>query len=801
MPKLILKHKAEVIDEIIIKASINAFAIGRDDQNDLVINDKLISGSHVRIERNGNQYVIRDMKSAFGTFLNNERVEKSVDLSSGDEIRLGDHLVVFDNPLEHLDKAFAGHSEEEEVHENQVNGPVLEADSLQSKHQDFNIDQLEEEFKATTESVIASQHSQSDEMAPFYLLAIWGPYAGKKYQLKYGETRIGRDSKLNDIIIRKNKKGEVDPSISRRHATISFLDDNFHLIDKRSKTRTYVNQSLVSENDDIVLQPGDEIEIVSDQQSSIFRFVEKNEWNFTPPKKAGVWWIRHKAKVLTIAALFAIGIGSFLAGTGFIKRSIITQQPGTLVVEATKWRSLESGENSGARIQNLPDTANDMAIHALGDFDGDGFVDIASLNINKNPILLDGKSKRMRWAISSFNADPTIPVVVADINNNNLPDLLYVSNNGQIIAVDGMIGAEIWTSPYFHGPFTGRPVASDFNGDGAMDVAIVQQNGQLHIGINQIRKLNWINVDLQIETHAPLSTADIDLDGDFEILCGTERGLAIIVDGTNGSVLGVIDINDELNKARGTFYEENQIRYPVGVADLSGDKKPDLVISSVQGNIIAIDGASRSRLWEDRLINDISLSSDFVFPFSIADLTGNGIADVVVSTATGEIRAYSGVGENQNNKKLWSLNSGSNGIANSAIADINKDKISDLVYQTDAGLLIVIDGSNGKPLWTSANIIKEKTSAPFVADLQKDNFLDIMLVTEASRVFQFKTNSKIPEGSVVWGQKYGSQDNVLQAAFVLPSAMNATLVLGLGIVLFIIGIVLILLVRKSSTVA
>ncbi|MCA9733214.1 MAG: FHA domain-containing protein [Deferribacteres bacterium] len=797
MPKLIVKHKAEVIEEINIKAAVNIFDIGRDDQNDLVINDKLVSGSHLRIERQGNQYIVRDLKSAFGTFLNGNRVEKNENLSSGDEIRIGDHIIVFDNPLEHLDRAFTSFKLDDTSLENEMKDPVIETESLQTQQAEFNIEQLEKDIVSTTEAPPSIKKETSTIMAPFYLLAIWGPYSGKKFQLKYGETRIGRDSKLNDIIIRENKKGEVDPSISRRHATISYIENKFHLNDKRSKTRTYVNQKLISENDDVVLNVGDEIEIVSDQKSTIFRFTSENEWDFSTPKKAGVWWVRNKMKFMSVAAGITMLAGLSLAGYGYMKRAILTQKPDTLIVEATKWRSLENNTTSNRILSESEEISQNTSTHALADFDGDGFVDIAALNISNNPILLDGKSKRVIWTISSFKADPELPVVVVDINNNDMPDLLYVSNNGQIIAVDGKLGAEIWMSPYFNGPFSGRPIASDFNGDGAMDVAIVQRDGRLHIGLNQIRTFNWVEADLQIETFAPLSAADIDLDGDSEILCGTERGLAIIVDGTSGSVLGVIDINDELNKARGTFYEENQIRYPVGVADLTGDHRPDLVISSVQGNIVAIDGASRSRLWESRLISDITLNSDFPFPFSIADLTGNGKADVVVTTANGEIQAFIGSGQNQREQKIWTAQAGAVNLANNAYADINKDRITDIIFRNDTGSLVVINGTDGHVLWTNTNKLKEQTDSPFIADLQRDNYLDIVLLTNTNHVFQFRTNSKIPEGTVLWGQQFGGYENVLQSAFTLPSPTNATIMLSIGIFLFVAAIASIIFMRKS----
>lgn len=66
------------------------------------------------------------------------------------------------------------------------------------------LDHDEQEQNGQHEPV--SQPELKTEMAPYYLLAIYGPYRGKRYQLRYSETKIGRDVKLNDVVIRQNKR-------------------------------------------------------------------------------------------------------------------------------------------------------------------------------------------------------------------------------------------------------------------------------------------------------------------------------------------------------------------------------------------------------------------------------------------------------------------------------------------------------------------------------------------------------------------------------------------------------------------
>ena len=108
MPRLIVKQKAEVINELILKGSQVSFKIGSEPDNDLVIDDKKVSMLHAKIERHANTYHLEDLKSAFGTFLNSEKVDGKVELKNGDEISLGAYTIVFDNPLEYLDMPRGG---------------------------------------------------------------------------------------------------------------------------------------------------------------------------------------------------------------------------------------------------------------------------------------------------------------------------------------------------------------------------------------------------------------------------------------------------------------------------------------------------------------------------------------------------------------------------------------------------------------------------------------------------------------------------------------------------------------------
>jgi len=92
MAKVILKFEAAVLKEIPLQKT--SLSIGRSPGNDIVIDNLAVSGNHARLSLDQDHYVVEDMNSLNGTFLNNQRVRRSA-LKDGDEIVIGKHSLVF----------------------------------------------------------------------------------------------------------------------------------------------------------------------------------------------------------------------------------------------------------------------------------------------------------------------------------------------------------------------------------------------------------------------------------------------------------------------------------------------------------------------------------------------------------------------------------------------------------------------------------------------------------------------------------------------------------------------------------
>jgi hypothetical protein len=72
-----------------------ATEIGRDETADISLQDPEMSRRHVRVSWQEGRYILEDLNSTNGTFLNDTRVTATQQLSPGDKIRMGQHILEF----------------------------------------------------------------------------------------------------------------------------------------------------------------------------------------------------------------------------------------------------------------------------------------------------------------------------------------------------------------------------------------------------------------------------------------------------------------------------------------------------------------------------------------------------------------------------------------------------------------------------------------------------------------------------------------------------------------------------------
>lgn len=109
MARLIVKFRGAVVQEHVLeKPSVR---IGRREGNDIRIDNLAVSGNHAKIEKIDGSYIIVDLKSTNGTFVNNKKIVQAK-LRHLDEITIGKHTLIFE---EESQQAEVGEEDFQEV--------------------------------------------------------------------------------------------------------------------------------------------------------------------------------------------------------------------------------------------------------------------------------------------------------------------------------------------------------------------------------------------------------------------------------------------------------------------------------------------------------------------------------------------------------------------------------------------------------------------------------------------------------------------------------------------------------------
>ena len=248
MAKLYLKFEQseQVLKEVVLTQA--ATTIGRLPDNNVQIDNLAVSGHHAKISWEQDHYVVEDLGSLNGTYVNNARVGKAA-LKHGDQVKIGKHLVEFkhEGPVPNFAVAAkVGPS-----------APKLEATMLLDTKQ--SREKIADKGASGTSNGPLGISRPSWMSAPFVaqkdrigLLSILeGRTDQEKYVLTGKMTMIGKSSMASIRL-----KGFFAPSSA---ALISKRDNKYFIAPSESKTKIRINgEDVVSQRE---LEAGDIIEV------------------------------------------------------------------------------------------------------------------------------------------------------------------------------------------------------------------------------------------------------------------------------------------------------------------------------------------------------------------------------------------------------------------------------------------------------------------------------------------------------------------------------------------------------------
>ena len=365
----------------------------------------------------------------------------------------------------------------------------------------------------------------------------------------------------------------------------------------------------------------------------------------------------------------------------------------------------------------------------LIDLNGDGTLDVVNgMGIEEEQvggvIALDGKDGAHLWQ-SNANAELFATAQFNDLNQDGTEDVILGGRGHQLLAMDGLTGDTIWTfdeanegngftaSNWFQF-YTGQFI-EDRDGDGVHDW-LTANGGDPSKGPGEERHGGFMMI-ISGATGKIIAHADTP-DGretymspivykphaemDTEILFGTggetfdgSLWSTSIEDIESGDISNSVMLIEPIEGV------EKGVMAPPAIADVTNDGILDIIAPTFDGRVVAIDGRNYSDIWtinvkEHALEGDSTDVESYASP-AIGYFTNDSIPDVFVHFVIGAFPDYSAstslMIDGVNGEILWKNDSAHNGFTSPLAADMNADGRDEILMIRGGGQMFENDGS------------------------------------------------------------------------------------------------------------
>ena len=307
---------------------------------------------------------------------------------------------------------------------------------------------------------------------------------------------------------------------------------------------------------------------------------------------------------------------------------------------------------------------------------------------------------------------------VADVDGDGFPDL--------IVAVSYLFDHETYAGASNRREELGDDVdISNYLAGGVLAFDFVTMDVKWHTHLD----LSTHHVNFQAYMYSSPTVADLDADGNPEIIVGTSVGFVYVLDQNGTSVPG-------------WPIQMGEVQAQVVAEDVNDDGVLEIVACDSRGSVAAFSTKGRE-IWERHLGALIANAA------VVGDINGDGRTEVVVGTGSGNVVALDGA----TGRTVLSHQANAMVMSSVALARLHPQGQTEglglhLVTMAFDGFLYLIDGKTG-----CADVVdvgETSYGTVLVQDLDADGLLEILVTTMNGNVVCFKSRAPKGRGPIDW---------------------------------------------------
>ena len=314
---------------------------------------------------------------------------------------------------------------------------------------------------------------------------------------------------------------------------------------------------------------------------------------------------------------------------------------------------------------------------AVRDITGDGTPDICAGDDYGLLWCFNGPNGTIHWFYVTGGAIYSTPVLEDISSLNPGMEVAFTSYNGYLYVLRGTNGTLLW-SAYVGYAINGSPRVYDINGIPGNEVVVATLSGTYALDGNT-GTVVWSNTS--VVSDAAVAIADVDNDGEIEVIVADIWGSVYALRGTNGSVKWVVSTGYSYGSAP-------------AVEDVNGDGIKEIFVNFGSNYTCRINGTG-SLAW--CVYGYSGLSYDGRESVVIGpDINGNGTRDIF--TATTKLAAIDG----GTGSVIWSRTTTYKVHSHAPITVGDFDMTNpgyEILFANHDGYLDVYSASNGNFLW------------------------------------------------------------------------------------------------------